>query len=94
MFSNFAAPLAEDNAEETIGNLERSNRFVKSFPVIASMTSTLGRPLSWMNLEGNKGDLTGMQNITSNLLKGLIGVGIPWSSTSKQGACICRAISA
>ena len=44
-------------------------------PVIASMTSTLGRPSSWMSLKGNGGDLTGMQNITSSLLKGLIGGG-------------------
>jgi len=39
------------------------------------MTSTLGRPLSWMNLKEDGGDLTGMQNITSSLLKGLIGGG-------------------
>lgn len=44
-------------------------------PVISSMTSTHGRPLCWINLKEDGRDLTRMQNITSSLLKGLIGGG-------------------
>jgi len=39
------------------------------------MTSTHDWPLSCMNLKEDRGDLTRMQNITSSLLKDLIGVG-------------------
>jgi len=36
------------------------------------MTSIYGRPLSWISLKEDKGNLTKMQNITSSLLKSLI----------------------